>query len=111
MYHVQENAARSYQVEFPIDQVDEGSQSARAVCDQASQRLDAAAQVLHNHGKPMTCKAIVEIMLAKGMWKTGGKTPAATIYSAMLREIDNQPGESRFAKIGRGLFAPAKSEA
>jgi len=46
-------------------------------------------------------------MLAKGMWTTGGKTPAATIYSAMLREIDAKPGESRFTKTGRGLFAAA----
>jgi len=73
--------------------------------------LDAAAQVLKAKGEPMTCKDIVETMLAKGMWKTGGKTPAATIYSAMLREIDNKPGESRFAKTGRGLFALATNKA
>jgi hypothetical protein len=69
--------------------------------------LDAAAQVLKDKGEPMTCKDIVETMLAKGMWKTDGKTPAATIYSAMLREIDNKPAESRFTKTGRGLFALA----
>ena len=70
--------------------------------------LDAAAQVLADKGEPMTCKDIVETMLAKGLWKTGGKTPAATIYSAMLREIDGKPGESRFVKTGRGLFALTK---
>ena len=63
------------------------------------------AQVLAAKGEPMACKEIVETMLAKGMWTTGGKTPAATIYSAMLREIDGKPGESRFVKTGRGLFA------
>ena len=66
--------------------------------------LDAAAEVLKAKGEPMACKAIVDEMLAKGMWKTGGKTPSATIYSAMIREIDTKPGESRFAKTGRGLF-------
>jgi hypothetical protein len=66
--------------------------------------LDVAAQVLADKGEPMTCKDIVETMLAKGMWTTGGKTPAATIYSAMLREIDGKPGASRFVKTGRGLF-------
>jgi hypothetical protein len=66
--------------------------------------LDAAYDVLRAKGEPMTCKAIVEEMLAKGMWTTNGKTPAATIYSAMLREIDAKPGESRFAKTARGLF-------
>jgi len=69
--------------------------------------LDAAYKVLKASGEPMTCKAIVDEMLAKGMWTTGGKTPAATIYSAMLREIDAKPGESRFTKTGRGLFAAA----
>jgi hypothetical protein len=80
--------------------------------------LDAAAQVLAEKGEPMTCKDIVDTMLTKGLWTTGGKTPAATIYSAMLREIDGKPGESRFVKTGRGLFAltmtpttPANAEA
>lgn len=66
--------------------------------------LDTAYQVLKAKGEPMTCKAIVEEMLAQGLWSTSGKTPAATIYSAILREIDGKPGESRFAKTGRGLF-------
>ena len=70
--------------------------------------LDAAAQVLKDKGEPMTCKDIVETMLAKGLWTTNGKTPAATIYSAMLREIDGRPGESRFVKTGRGLFGLTK---
>jgi hypothetical protein len=67
--------------------------------------LDAAFNVLVAKGEPMTCKAIVDEMLTKGLWSTNGKTPAATIYSAMLREIDGKPAESRFAKTGRGLFA------
>ena len=69
--------------------------------------LDAAFEVLKAKGEPMACKAIVDEMLAKGMWKTGGKTPSATIYSAMLREIDTKPGESRFKKVDRGLFTVA----
>jgi hypothetical protein len=69
--------------------------------------LDAAYEVLKAKGEPMSAGAIVEEMLAKGLWKTDGKTPAATIYSAMIREIDTKPGESRFAKTGRGLFKAA----
>lgn len=74
--------------------------------------LDAAAQILQEKGEPMTCGALVEAMIAQGLWKTSGKTPAATIYSAILREIDHKPGEARFAKTGRGLFtfvAPKKA--
>lgn len=44
--------------------------------------LDAAVQVLNDADQPMRCKDMVETMLAKGMWKTDGKTPAATIYTA-----------------------------
>ena len=66
--------------------------------------LDAAAQVLKASGKPMRCKDIVETMLAEGTWKTGGKTPAATIYSAILREIQTKGSKARFKKSDRGLF-------
>ena len=67
--------------------------------------LDAAFQVLKDAGKPMHCKDIVETMLGKGLWKTGGKTPAATIYAAILREITVKGGAARFKKTDRGLFA------
>ena len=49
--------------------------------------LDAAAKVLAEAGKPMNVRAIVETALAKGYWRTGGATPWATVYSAMIREI------------------------
>ena len=66
--------------------------------------LDAAAKVLKDAGEPMRCKDMVEKMLAKGLWQTGGKTPAATIYAAILREIQAKGGEARFRKTDRGLF-------
>ena len=74
--------------------------------------LDAAAQVLADAGKPMGAKAMVETMLAKGLWKTDGKTPEATIYAAIIREIAAKKEASRFVKTGRGEFAintPAKA--
>jgi hypothetical protein len=70
--------------------------------------LDAAAQVLRDKGEAMTCKAIVEEMLAKGLWKTQGKTPASTLYAALTKEIEGKADESRFIKTGRGLFSLAK---
>jgi hypothetical protein len=66
--------------------------------------LDAAAGVLKAAAKPMRCKEIVETMLAEGTWKTEGKTPAATIYSAILREIQTKGSKARFKKSDRGLF-------
>lgn len=70
--------------------------------------LDAAAKVLAEAGKPMNMKEVVETALAKGYWATGGKTPAATVYSAVIREIAAKGAESRFRKTARGLFEIAK---
>lgn len=51
---------------------------------------------------------MVKIMLEKGYWKTDGKTPAATIYSAILMEIKKKGDDSRFRKTERGKFELAK---
>lgn len=70
--------------------------------------LDAAAQVLAEAGQPLNAKAILERILAKGLWRTGGKTPEATLYSAMLREMQKKGEQSRFAKAAeRGKFISA----
>jgi hypothetical protein len=67
--------------------------------------LDAAAKVLAEEGKPMTCQELIDAMAAKGYWSSpGGKTPAATLYSAILREL-SKGADSRFAKTERGKFA------
>jgi len=66
--------------------------------------LDAAAQVLAKAGEPMNCGDMVKTMLEKGLWKTGGKTPAATIYAAIIREIAVKGDASRFRKTERGHF-------
>ena len=68
--------------------------------------LDAAAKVLGEAGEPMTTKAMIEAMATKGYWTSpGGKTPAATLYAAILREINTKGDEARFTKTDRGLFA------
>ena len=66
--------------------------------------LTLAADVLKDAKAPMDCKAIVEKVLAKGTWHTKGKTPAATLYSAIIREIAVKGKESRFRKVDRGQF-------
>ena len=44
-------------------------------------------------------------MAAKKLWTSpAGKTPHATLYSAISREITKQGKESRFKKAGRGTF-------
>jgi len=66
--------------------------------------LTLAADVLKDAKVPMDCKAIVEKVLAKGLWQTKGKTPAATLYAAIIREIAAKGKDARFHKTDRGLF-------
>lgn len=68
--------------------------------------LDAAAKVLAETGQAMSCQEMITAMAEKEYWKSpGGKTPAATLYSAVLREITTKGDASRFAKTDRGKFA------
>ena len=70
--------------------------------------LDAAAKVLEEASQPMTVKEMVEAAETKGYWKSpGGKTPHATVYSAIIREIAAKGSEARFRKTERGKFAHA----
>jgi hypothetical protein len=66
--------------------------------------LTLAADVLKDAKAPMDCKAIVEKVLAKGLWQTKGKTPAGTLYAAVIREIAAKGPKARFHKTDRGLF-------
>ncbi len=68
--------------------------------------LDAAAQVLVGSKEPMNAKQMIDAMAAKGLWTSpGGKTPHATLYSAILREINAMGKGARFKKTDRGHFA------
>jgi hypothetical protein len=72
--------------------------------------LDLAAEVLAKAGKPMGCSEIVEEVLKSGRWTTKGRTPSATLYSAILREVANPARGSRFKKVDRGLFTLAAAK-
>lgn len=65
--------------------------------------LDLAAKVLAESDRPLNAREIAERVIAAG-WTTTGKTPHATLYSAMLREIKAKGEKSRFAKSERGRF-------
>jgi len=73
--------------------------------DKRLSAIDAAAKVLAEAKEPMNTKQMIEAMSKKGYWTSpGGKTPHATLYSAILREINVNGKESRFVKTDRGLF-------
>jgi hypothetical protein len=72
--------------------------------------LDAAAQVLAASTEPMTCQGMIDAMAAKGLWSSpNGKTPSATLYAAILREINRLGKEARFKKTERGHFAATQA--
>jgi len=67
--------------------------------------LDAAARVLAETGQPMNCQELIRAMTQRGYWTSpGGKTPQATLYSAIIKEISVKGANSRFQKADRGKF-------
>lgn len=68
--------------------------------------LDAAAEVLRKSGQPMRSQEMIAAMAEQGLWSSpNGKTPHATLYAAILREINDKGAAARFKKVERGQFA------
>ncbi len=72
--------------------------------------LDAAAKVLAESDRPLNTQEMVSAMFGRGYWHSEAPTPRATLYSALLREIQKKGSESRFTKVERGKFALAGGE-
>jgi hypothetical protein len=71
--------------------------------------LDAAARVLSESNGPLTTGELIDVMAKKGYWTSpGGQTPAATLYSAILRELKTKGKDARFTRAEPGKFALAK---
>ncbi|TVQ62825.1 MAG: hypothetical protein EA378_03155 [Phycisphaerales bacterium] len=68
--------------------------------------LDLAARVIAEAGEPLAAKQIAERAIEAG-WKTRGKTPEATLYAAIVREIAKKGDGARFKKTDRGRFEAA----
>jgi hypothetical protein len=68
--------------------------------------VDAAAKVLAETGQALTCPELIAAMAEKGHWTSpAGRTPAATLYAAVLRELQAKGASARFMKVDRGKFA------
>ncbi|MGB7323401.1 MAG: winged helix-turn-helix domain-containing protein [Rubripirellula sp.] len=66
--------------------------------------VKAALQVLETAGEPMNSQEMITAMVEQNLWESpGGKTPHATLYSAILRDL-KRGDESRFVKTERGRF-------
>ena len=68
--------------------------------------LDAAARVLTDAGRADDLPRPHRGHGTRGLWTSpGGQTPHATLYSALLREINTKGDNARFVKVDRGRFA------
>ena len=78
----------------------------KAPKEKKTSAIDAAAQVLAKSKEAMNCKEMIDAMAKQALWTSpGGKTPHATLYSAIIREIALKGKEARFSKTERGKFA------
>jgi hypothetical protein len=60
--------------------------------------------VLRTAKKAMNTKEITAAAKEAKLWLPNGKTPSATLSSALQRDINDTTKVSRFKKAGRGLF-------
>jgi len=81
-----------------------GEPDATGAKQERNSLLNLAAKVLAEAGQPLNCKEMVDRVLATGLWKSEGKTPAATLSSAILREMRTRGEAARFRKVERGKF-------
>ena len=72
--------------------------------------MSAAADLLAETGQAMNCNQIVQILDERGIWSSpNGKTPGATLYAGLNREIAEKGERSRFARMGKGQYAASES--
>ena len=67
--------------------------------------LSAAHRVLQEAGKPLTIREIMETALSKNYCVLNGKTIFNTFNGGIRKEISKKGDQSRFERVGPGLFA------
>ena len=105
-----ERAAPAKATKKPPGRAGHTGKAKKAKTDEAKAKkisaIDAAAKVLADAGQPMNTKEMIEAMATKGLWNSPkGKTPHATLYAAILRELKVKKADARFKKVERGKFA------
>jgi hypothetical protein len=70
--------------------------------------LEAAARVLEETKQARSCSELIAAMATEGYWTSpGGKTPQATLSSAIQREMVVKKDQSRFKKTAPGRYTLA----
>ena len=65
----------------------------------------AAIEILRNAGEPLHSREIANRIIASRLWKSEGKTPAATVGARIYSDIKKNGEKSPFVKVGPGTFA------
>ena len=78
----------------------------------AMKTIDAAYEALREAGEPLRARAIAERSIARGLWKTKGKTPWNTVARDIQADIKENGERSRFLQVAPGTFMlnPAAAE-
>ena len=76
-----------------------------------SEALDAAEKVLNNAKAPMDAKSIIIEIRKRKLWFTTARTPHTTLAAAISRDIKRNGSNSRFQRLGRGLYQLANKPA
>ncbi|MGV3483350.1 MAG: winged helix-turn-helix domain-containing protein [Planctomycetaceae bacterium] len=104
---VENETAAAETVGSPAEGVPKRPRKAKVTEAEGEKKLSciaAALKVLGESADPMNAKEMIDAMQSKGYWSSpGGKTPHATLYSAILRELAKGE-ESKFVKSERGRF-------
>jgi restriction system protein len=73
--------------------------------------LDAVRKVLSESGQEMHYREITRLVLKKGLWRTDGKTPEATVNAQLASAIKKKGDLSGFQRVGNGVFVLANGAA
>ncbi len=66
---------------------------------------NAAYEILKQTNEALSSVELVDIVLAKGLVKTKGKTPDATMGASLYLECQRRGNKSRFIKVGKDKWA------
>lgn len=65
---------------------------------------DNIQSILKESETPLHYKEITQRLLKSGLWKSAGKTPAATVNAQLAVDIKKRGNASAFRRAGRGVF-------
>ncbi len=66
--------------------------------------VEAAYRILRQSQKPLTSQEIVDLAYKRKMHRSNGATPQNTLNAAIIRDLKANGEQSRFVKVGRGMF-------